>query len=58
MNKNKTTKKTDAYVKLMLYSIAEKFVTLNDVLLPKQAVFIKALSLNEPCFPKACLQTS
>ena len=41
MNKNKTTKKTDAYVKLMLYSIAEKFVTLNDVLLPEYKRFTK-----------------
>lgn len=41
MNKNKTTKKTDAYIKLMLYSIAEKFVTLNDVLLPEYKRFTK-----------------
>ena len=41
MNKNKTTKKTDAYVKLMLYSIAEKLVTLNDVLLPEYKRFTK-----------------
>ena len=46
MNKNKTTKKTDAYVKLMLYSIAEKFVTLNDVLLPEYKRFTKLNKLS------------
>ncbi len=46
MNKNKTTKKTDAYVKLMLYSIAEKFVTLNDVLLPEYKRFTKVNKLS------------
>jgi len=46
MNKNKTTKKTDAYIKLMLYSIAEKFVTLNDVLLPEYKRFTKLNKLS------------
>jgi hypothetical protein len=46
MNKNKTTKKTDAYVKLMLYSIAEKLVTLNDVLLPEYKRFTKLNKLS------------
>ena len=46
MNKNNTTKKTDTYVKLMLYSIAEKFVTLNDVLLPEYKRFTKLNKLS------------
>ena len=41
MNNKTTSNKTDAYAKLMLYSIAEKFVTLNDVLLPEYKRFTK-----------------
>ena len=42
MNNKTISNKIDAYAKLMLYSIAEKFVTLNDVLLPEYKRFTKA----------------
>lgn len=41
MNNKTISNKIDAYAKLMLYSIAEKFVTLNDVLLPEYKRFTK-----------------
>lgn len=41
MNNKTISNTTDAYTKLMLYSIAEKFVTLNDVLLPEYKRFTK-----------------
>lgn len=41
MNNKTISNTTDAYAKLMLYSIAEKFVTLNDVLLPEYKRFTK-----------------
>ena len=46
MNNKTTSNKTEAYAKLMLYSIAEKFVTLNDVLLPEYKRFTKANKLS------------
>lgn len=42
MNNKTTSNTTDAYAKLMLYSITEKFVTLNDVLLLEYKHFTKA----------------
>ena len=45
MNKKSTSNKTDAYSKLMLYSIAEKFLTLNDVFLPEYKRFMKSSNL-------------
>ena len=46
MNNKTTSNTTDAYAKLMLYNIAEKFVTLNDVLLPEYKRFTKANKLS------------
>ena len=46
MNNKTTSNKSDAYAKLMLYSIAEKFVTLNDVLLPEYKRFTKLNKLS------------
>lgn len=42
MNNKTISNTTDAYTKLMLYNIAEKFVTLNDVLLPEYKRFAKS----------------
>ena len=45
MYKKTTSNRTDAYSKLMLYSIAEKFLTLNDVFLPEYKRFMKSSNL-------------
>jgi hypothetical protein len=46
MNKKTTSNRTDAYSKLMLYSIVEKFLTLNDVFLPEYKRFMKSTNLS------------
>lgn len=45
MNKKTTSNKIDGYSKLMLYSIAEKFLSLNDVFLPEYKRFMKSSKL-------------
>lgn len=46
MNKKTTSDKIDGYSKLMLYSLAEKFLTLNDIFLPEYKRFMKSSNLH------------
>ena len=45
MNDNNTNNKTTSYAKLMLYSVAEKFMAFQEVLLPEYKRFLKTTKI-------------